>query len=97
MFKNLVKQLKSNCAQKVNPSMTSPFKESPQLKDMACHALGLYERQNDIKKFTELAMSNPENNSHDELVAKLFECDPLSDEALLELSENSRFLEDLGL
>lgn len=97
MFKNLVKQLKSNCAQKTNPLMSSPFKESKELKDMACHALGLFEKQNDIKKFTQLALSDPENTSHNDLAAKIFDNDPLSDEALFELSENSRFLEDLGL
>lgn len=97
MFKNLVKQLKSNCAKKLNPAMTTPIKESQELKDMSCHALKLYERQNDIKNFTKLVLSDPENTSHNDLVNKIFEIDPMSDEALLELSENSRFLEDLGL
>jgi hypothetical protein len=65
------------------------------------HALGLYERQSDINNFKKLVLSDPENQSHNEIVDNLFKkqgiSNPFSDEALFELSENKRFLEDLGL
>jgi hypothetical protein len=104
MFKKLAKQLKTEYMSKNFAPMTSPIKDdvkSPFLSKMSKHALNLYERKTDINNFKKLVLSNPENDSHNKYVDELFsstDCkNPFSDEALLELSENSRFLEDLGL
>ncbi len=104
MFKKLAKQLKSEYMSKTFSPMTSPVKDdvkTPFLSKMSKYALNLYERKTDINNFKKLVLSDPENDSHNEMVDNLFaktDCkNPFSDEALLELSENSRFLEDLGL
>ena len=51
-------------------------------------------------RLTQLVLSDPENTSHYELVDDLFNkggVDPLEDEKLERLADNSRFLKDLGL
>ncbi|MDD3435790.1 MAG: hypothetical protein PHC64_01410 [Candidatus Gastranaerophilales bacterium] len=63
-------------------------------------AITLYEKEQDIKKFSNLVMSDPEDLSHEEIISGLFNkgvSDPLSDEAIEELSINERLLEDLSL
>lgn len=64
-------------------------------------ALNLYQHEQDVKQFTELATSNPENLSHEDIIAGLFSTggasDLFSDEALEELSGNQRLLDDLAL
>lgn len=104
MFKKLAKQLKTEYMSKSFSPMTSPLKDdvkSPFLSKMSKYALNLYERKTDVNNFTKLVLSDPENDSHNMIVDELFAAtnsrNPFSDEALLELSENSRFLEDLGL
>lgn len=70
------------------------------LEGLSKRAVKLYEKQHDIKKFSQLVLSDPENNSHNELVDNLFKngtFDPLEDEKLEKLSDNRRFLRDLGL
>jgi hypothetical protein len=50
--------------------------------------------------FNNLAMSNPDDNSHEEIIADLFKqgvSDPLSEDATDGLSSNSNLLSDLGL
>ena len=103
MFKKLAKQLKTEYMSKTFSPMTSPIKDdvkSPFLSKMSKHALNLYERKTDINNFKKLVLSNPENDSHNRIVDELFSKNgsrnPFSEEALLELSENSRFLDDLG-
>jgi len=107
MFKKLAKQLKASRVENDCFPMTSPADElkvetkKSFLKGLSRHALNLYERKTDITNFTKLALSNPENNSHNEIVDELFNkegfTDPFSDDALFSLSENKRFLKDLGL
>jgi hypothetical protein len=102
MFKKLAEKLKNNNLAKSFSPATSPFdKDAESLKNLSRHALGLYERQSDINNFKKLVLSDPENQSHNEIVDNLFKNqgvpNPFSDEALFELSENKRFLEDLGL
>lgn len=101
MFKRLVKKLKN---EKLHPYMSSPIKddtESLALRKMSKHALELYDRQVDINNFKKLALSDPENKSHNEIVDKLFSKqginNPFSDEALKNLSNNQKFLKDLGI
>lgn len=63
-------------------------------------AINLYQKEQDIKQFTLLAMSNPDDMSHEEIVAGLFDkgvSDLFSDETLEELSVNEKLLEDLEL
>ena len=95
------KVLKANSSCTTNPldcnvsDLNSAF-----MNKMSERALNLYERQCDIKNFTKLAMSDPENQSHNELVEKLLKediLDPLSDEVIRELSSNEDLLRDLNL
>lgn len=63
-------------------------------------AMQLYQKEQDVSKFNKLAMSDPENMSHDEIVDSLFSkgvVDPFSDEALSSLTNNQNFLADLGM
>lgn len=102
MFKKLAQQLKAQATDNVPSMATSPIKNTDKslLKNLSCHALNLYERKTDIKNFTKLALSNPENKSHNKIMDELFTnksvVDAFDDEKLFELSENKRFLEDLG-
>jgi len=97
MFKKLARQIKEDFSAGAATPMSkpiSPLKEQAKksfLKNLSKHALKLYERKTDINNFTKLVLSDPENTSHNELVDKLFE------ESLFDLSENERFLKDLGL
>ena len=87
MFKKLVNKIKETKCQKSYSRMTSPFEgDNISLRGLSEHALNLYEKTSDVKKFAKLALSDPENNDCDDLVAKLFD-----------LSENEKFLRDLGL
>lgn len=108
MFKKLAKQLKSeNMGETSFFPMSSPVKSLKEetknsfLKSLSKHALNLYERKTDINNFTKLALSDPENKSHNDIVDQLFGKegfkDPFEDDALFSLSENERFLKDLGL
>ncbi len=62
-------------------------------------ALKLYEKESDIKKFTQLTLSDPENNSHNRLVFEnlLSNGVSLSDSAdIIEaLLNNDEFLSDI--
>lgn len=63
-------------------------------------AVSMYQKEQDINRFNKLAMSNPEDLSHDEIISGLFAngvSDPLSDEMAEELSVNPKLLEELGL
>ncbi len=74
--------------------------ENEFLARMSKHALNLYEKQCDIKNFTKLVLSDPENKSHNELVEKLLNenvIDPLSDKVIEELASNKDLMKDLGL
>lgn len=105
MFKKLAQRLsaereKQSCVA-INP-ITVDFESRQKifLNKMTKSAVDMYERQSDIKKFTELALSNPENKSHNKLVDALFSHGIVNvedDEKLIELSDNRKFLKDLGL
>lgn len=61
-------------------------------------AVTLYQKEQDIKEFTKLAMSDPNDFSHETIISNLFARgveDPLSDEAMENLSSNERLLKDL--
>ena len=100
MFKRLASQINLKNIAKSDNFATSPFehlKNAAQksiLKSLSEHALNLYEKKTDIKRFTDLALSDPCDCSHEDLVkdAGLDEYDILFD-----LSNNEEFLKDLGL
>lgn len=62
-------------------------------------AVTMYEKEQDIKQFTPLVTSNPEDLSHEEIVAGLFSqgiSDPLSEASAAGLVNNEKFLKDLS-
>ena len=107
MFKKLAKQLKAERMESSCFPMSSPVQtlkdqtKNSFLKSLSRHALNLYERKTDINNFTRLALSDPENTSPNQIVDELFGkegvVDPFSEDALFNLSDNERFLKDLGL
>jgi len=63
-------------------------------------AVNMYQKEQDVTQFNKLAMSDPEDLSHEQIIAGLFSSgasDPLSDEMAQELSGNQKLLGDLGL
>lgn len=100
MFEKLAKQLKrQQQGEKTQNAMTSPIGGS--LKKLSEHAIDLYVKKTDLKKFTKLALSDPEDKSHNELIEKLLRkneiIDPLDEKNLEGLIGNDNFLRDLGL
>ncbi len=105
MFKKLAQQLKTyNKANTLRA--TSPFADeflTPKnefLKNLSKKAVELYEKQADIKNFSNLVLSDSDNKSHNAMVDKLFDegvADPFVDDKLAELADNQKFLRDLGL
>ena len=80
-----------------NPYTQGLYIDKTDISDMA---MRLVERDNDIKKFTQLAMSDADDNSHMALMDELFAqgvSDPFEDDVLSALSENSDLWDDLGL
>ena len=63
-------------------------------------ALNLYQKDRDLQHFTNLAMSDPTDMSHEEILGELFNkgvTDPFSDEVFSDLAENPNLISDLGL
>ncbi len=104
MFKKLVQKLnieKKKASAAINP-IEVDFDDNKHdfLNKLTKNALNMYEKKCDVKNFTKLVLSDPENTSHNDIVNELFSkgiIDPTDDEKLLELSDNKRFLRDLGL
>ena len=105
IFDIIVRKLNKKTQQDIIP-VTNPMTadnsatENPFLARMSKHAVNLFERQCDIKNFTKLALSDPENTTHNARVEALLKedvLDPLSDEVIKQLSENEDLLNDLGL
>ena len=105
MFKKLAQKLnlekKKHTSGAINPlDVDFEGRKSVFLNKLTRTAVNMYERKCDIKNFTKLALSDPEYNSHNKIMDELFAkgvIDPSEDEKLLELSDNTRFLKDLGL
>jgi hypothetical protein len=102
MFKKLAMQLKQNRSEYMDSRVTSPIssieKETKNsfLNGLSKHALNLYEKKSDIKKFTKLAISDWDNQSQNDIISKIFpNGSPIDDESLFEVSENERFLDDI--
>jgi len=67
---------------------------------ISSEAVNLYESEQDVKKFNTLAMSDPSDLSHEDIIANLFSkgvLDPLADNIISQLSENKNLLKDLSL
>ena len=105
MFKKLAQKL-SKERKKYSNVATNPLdvdfegKKSVFLDKLTKTAVNIYERNCDVKNFSKLVLSAPENDSHNRIMDELFSkgvVDASDDEKLLELSDNTRFLRDLGL
>ena len=100
MFKNMSDILSNLNSLKISGNHISPFEklksisQKKLLKNLSEHAINLYQRKTDVKKFAKLVLFNPDDKSHEELIKanNLDEYDLLFD-----LSENDEFLKDIGL
>lgn len=103
IFDMITKKLNIKVSSRSVNGATNPIVENEEnefLNTMAKHALKLHEKQCDIKNFTKLALSDPENTSHNERVEQLLKegvFDPLEDAVIKELAENKELWDDLGL
>lgn len=67
--------------------------------EISQNAMQMFQRDLDIKKFTKIASSNPEDISHLEKMRELFDngvVDPFEEDILEELSGNSKLWDDLN-
>ena len=67
--------------------------------EISANAMELFQKDLDIKKFTKIAMENPEDISYLEKMQKLFSngvVDPFEKEVLSELVTNSKLWDDLN-
>ena len=106
MFRKLVSKFSNQNKQKAVQGMINPIlagyepKKNVFLDGLSKRALEMYQKKCDIKNFTQLAMSDPENTSHIEMMQERFNegvIDPFEDEKLAQLADNKKFLRDLGL
>lgn len=101
LFQKITSKLRKNSQE--NSTITVPEwieRDNDFFKIISKRALNLYERQCDVKKFSKLVLSDPENNSHEALVDELLKTgvkDWLDDSNLDNLCDNQKFLDDLGL
>lgn len=103
VFKKLAQKLAQD-REKQYSIVTNPldFEDRKRLflNKMTHAALDLYGRKCDVNNFSKLVLSDPENESHNILVDDLFASgvkDPFMYNKLMQLSDNKRFLRDLGL
>ena len=96
-----LKVTKNGSSHVTNPSCFEKYASDNQfLNKLSAHALNLYEKKCDIKNFTKLVLSDPENTSHNKLVEELFKdkvLDPLEEKIIKELADNEALRRDLGL
>lgn len=104
MFKKLAEKFNIANAKKLDIHMTQPYElryhKNDFLEGLTKRAVEMYEKKCDINRFAKLVISDPENLSHFDIMNELFEegvVDPYLDEKLDMLSDNRRFLRDLGL
>ncbi|MFI3300831.1 MAG: hypothetical protein R3Y28_05355 [Candidatus Gastranaerophilales bacterium] len=107
MFKKLAYKLKldrnaysnnsSNATNPIDKTRTSNNNEF--LNKLSLNTVNLFEKENDIEKFSKLVLDDFENFTPEitEINLKVNDIfDPFEEEKLLQLSENKRFLKDLG-
>lgn len=106
LFKQLSEKLNIKRKKAASQGMIKPFdvdfnvSKNEFLDNLSKHAIKLYEKKCDINNFARLVLSNPENNSHNQIVEELFNTnvkDPLEEKKLSELADNKALLRDLGL
>ncbi|MBR1461075.1 hypothetical protein IJ596_05535 [bacterium] len=105
-LKSIVKKIRTMNSQNTYFGATSPIEDLHDkqrkifLRGMSKYALDLYVRKKDIKSFTKIAMSNPEDNSQEDIVDSLIKSGKVSDiisgSAVDRLSSNKKLLDDLG-
>lgn len=103
MFKKLAQQLANN-KQTVLRNVTTPIEKNKSrfLKGLSKYALELYVKKTDVKNFTKLALSDPQDLSHNSMTQNLFQnnntLNPFeTEDEISKLSQNEKFLKDLGL
>ena len=105
LFKKLAQKLNtqkpSSTAGMNNPIETDyDISKNKFLGNLTKNALKMYERRCDVKNFSKLVLSNPENTSHNDMAEELFAkgvIDPFEDDKLAHLADNKTLLKDLGL
>jgi len=83
-----------------NPYMTADKNLFVDEASISSQAMSLYQKDQDVQKFTSLATSDPQDTSANDLVSNLFSqgvTDPYSDETLSSVAGNSQLISDLGL
>ncbi|MDR1327171.1 MAG: hypothetical protein LBJ74_02055 [Heliobacteriaceae bacterium] len=100
MFKKLAQKLNTQKGRNITAGAAiNPINVDFNSRKSVLNVLNLYEKECDIKNFSKLALSNPENNSHEDIMSKLFSTgvpDIFEDDKLVKLADNSQFLRDLG-
>lgn len=62
-------------------------------------AINLYEKEQEVQKFTNLALSDPEDLSHEQIIEGLFNkgvCNPFSDETISETANSQQLIKDIS-
>lgn len=98
--KSLIQQ---NDVEKINTNKKNPYSNIDKKllideTNISNEALKLYERDLDIKKFSSLAMSDPENLSHNSLVAQnvfSIQDESFENKIIEGIFDNKTFLRDL--
>lgn len=105
IFKKLAQKLNTQKAKyaqgMINPLETAYNQPKNDFLDsLTKKAVEMYERKCDIRNFSKLVLSNPENTSHNDIVNGLIEngmIDPFEDDKLAFFADNEKLLRDLGL
>ena len=85
-----------------NPYSSNPYSQGLYVDktEISEKAMQLVERDNDVKKFAQIAMSDENDDSHLALMEELFSqgvADPFDESILEDLAGNSDLWDDLGL
>ena len=80
---------------------TAPFKNTHFIDEtqISKEALNLYQKEQDVNKFTSLALSDEDDTSHVALMEQLFSegvKSPFTDDSLEALLDNQKFLDDIN-
>ena len=104
LFQKITKKLCQNSQTEGYFSVPEQFSgncgENDFSKMISKRALKLYERQCDIKRFSKLVLSDPENLSHEKMVEDLINSgvkDYSSEDEIDLLTTNERLMKDLGI
>ena len=90
---NTHKKIKLPFSKAINPLSA----EGSFMNKLSKTALHLYERQCDVKHFSQIVLSDINNTENIDDLFQHGVIDPFEDDKLAHLADNSRFLHDLGL